>query len=100
MLKAKAEIQFTLENRNFNSRYFRPIFNFGNGLMFTGFLKSDNNKYLYNQTYMVDIDFFTIKDEAYIAVKPLLKNGMDMAIQEGASKIVGIAKVWGFEYEK
>ena len=100
MLKAKAEIQFTLENRNFNNRYFRPIFNFGNGLMFTGFLKSDHNKYLYNQTYTVNIDFFTIKDEAYTAVKPLLKNGMDMAIQEGASKIVGIAKVWDFEYEK
>ena len=100
MLKAKAEIQFTLENRNFNSRYFRPIFNFGNGLLFTGFLKSDHNNYLYNEKYMVNIDFFTIKDEAYGAVQPLLKDGMDMAIQEGANKIVGIAKVWDFAYEK
>jgi len=100
MLKAKAEIQFTIKNRNFNRNYFRPVFNFGNGLLFTGFLKSDDNKYLYNQKYTVDIDFFTIKDEAYSAVQPLLKDGMDIAIQEGASKIVGIAKAWDFAYEK
>ena len=99
MLKAKAEIQFTLENRNFNRQYFRPVFNFGNGLLFTGHLKSDHDKYLYNQIYTVDIDFFTIEDEAYNAVRPLLRNDMDMAIQEGANKIVGIAKVWDFLYE-
>ena len=99
MLKAKAEIQFTLNERKFDKKYFRPIFNFGNKLLFSGNLISDDEIYLQNQTYYVDIDFFTIEDEAYSTISSILKPGMNLAIQEGANKIVGIAKLLEFKYE-
>ena len=99
MLKAKAEILFTIDGRQFDKKYFRPTFNFGNNLLFSGNLISNDDVYLQNHTYVVDIDFFTIKDEAYSAVSPVLKTGMDFAIQEGANKIVGIAKLLDYKYE-
>jgi hypothetical protein len=99
MLKAKAEIQFTIDGRRFDKRYFRPTFNFGNNLLFSGNLKSDDEIYVQNQPYTVEIDFFTIEDDAYKAVNPVLKPGMDFAIQEGAHKIVGIAKLLEYKYE-
>ena len=101
MLKAKAEIQFTLEGRNFrggNKGTFRPIFNFGKDYLFTGAVKSPNEIYLYNKIYEVDIDFFTITDEALDTVRPLLKKDMDMAVQESSTKIIGIAKITDFIY--
>ena len=99
MLKAKAEIQFTIDGRKFNKKYFRPTFNFGNNLLFSGNLISNDDIYLQNHPYLVDIDFFTIEDEAYSAVSPILRTGMDFAIQEGAHKIVGIAKLLEYKYE-
>ena len=99
MLKAKAEIQFTIDGRVFNKKYFRPTFNFGNNLLFSGNLISDEDVYLHNQPYIVDIDFFTIEDEAFNALSSVLKSGMDFAIQEGARKIVGIAKLLDYQYE-
>ena len=99
MLKAKAEIQFTINGRKFDRRYFRPTFNFGNNLLFSGNLISDNEVYLQNHPYIVGIEFFTIEDEAYTVISPILKEGMDFAIQEGAHKIVGIAKLLEYDYE-
>ena len=99
MLKAKAEIQFTIDGRVFNKKYFRPTFNFGNNLLFSGNLISDEDIYLYSHQYIVDIDFFTIEDDAFNVVSPILKFGMDLAIQEGAHKIVGNAKLLDFQYE-
>ena len=99
MLKAKAEIQFTIDGRVFNKKYFRPIFNFGNNLLFSGNLISDEDVYLHNHPYTVNIDFFTIEDEAFNVICSILKSGMDLAIQEGAHKIVGIAKLIDYKYE-
>ena len=100
MLKAKAEIMFTLEGRNFDvrNRVFQPPFNFGQGLLFTGTIKSKHEAYLCKQKYEVDIDFFTIEDEAYEVVKPLLKPDMGLTIQEGR-RILGIAKLLDYKYE-
>ena len=60
---------------------------------------SDEDVYLHNHQYIVDIDFFTIEDDAFNVVSPILKSGMDFAIQEGARKIVGIAKLLDYRYE-
>jgi hypothetical protein len=99
MLKAKAEIQFTIDGRKFDKKYFRPTFNFGNNLLFSGNLISDDDIYLQNHPYIVEIDFFTVEDDAYRAINPVLKPGMYLAIQEGAHKIVGIAKLLEYRYE-
>ena len=100
MLKARAEIMFTLEGRNYavENRVFQPPFNFGKDLLFTGTIKSGHKEYLYNHEYETDIEFFTIENEAYSAVQPLLRQGMDLAIQEG-KRIIGIAKLLDFVYE-
>ena len=98
MLKARAEIQFTLPDRTYHgSKHFRPVFRFGDGLLFSGTVLSDIVEYTPNKTYLVDIDFFTIEDEAYNALQPLLKSGMGLTIQEGA-RITGIAKLVDYSY--
>ena len=98
MLKAKAEIQFTLQGRNYRSgKHFRPVFNFGDELLFSGTVVSDDNEYIYNKEYTVDIEFFTIEDEAYNALQSHLRPGMGLTIQEG-SRITGIATLLDFSY--
>ena len=98
MLKAKAEIQFTLPERKYHSsKHFRPVFRFGDGLLFSGTVLSEETEFLPNEKYLVDIDFFTIEDEAYNALQPLLKSGLGLTIQEGA-RITGIAKLVDFTY--
>ena len=98
MLKAKAEIQFTLPDRTYHgNKHFRPVFRFGDGLLFSGTIIGDETEYAPNKKYIVDIDFFTIEDEAYSALQPLLKSGMGLTIQEGA-RITGIAKLVDYTY--
>lgn len=98
MLKAKAIIRFTLQGRNYEAtRQLRPAFNLGDDLLFSGNILSENTQYLYNIEYTVDIEFFTIEDEAYVAVSPLLSEGMTVAMQEG-SRLIGIAKLYNLEY--
>jgi hypothetical protein len=98
MLNAKAEVQFTLPDRVYHgSKHFRPVFRFADGLLFSGTILSDTKEYAPNKTYLVDINFFTVEDEAYNALKPLLKAGMGLTIQEG-SRITGIAKLVDFNY--
>ena len=98
MLKAKAEIEFTLPDRIYHgSKHFRPVFRFGEGLLFSGTVLSNETEYTPNKKYLVDIDFFTIEAEAYNALQPLLKSGMGLTIQEGA-RITGIAKLVDYTY--
>jgi len=99
MLNAKAEIMFTLEGRNFSGNEYplRPTFRFGKGLLFSGNIISSDVEYLYNKKYLVDIEFFTIEEEGYTAIKPYLNKGVDLVMQEG-SQIIGLAKLNSFSY--
>jgi len=100
MLNAKAEITFTLEGRKYSGAKYplRPSFRFSEGLLFSGSIKSNDEEYLYNKKYQVDIEFFTIEEEGYTAVKPYLSKGMDLVMQEG-SQIIGLAKINSFSYK-
>jgi len=99
MLKAKAEIKFTLQGKNYaGGKHFRPVFRFSDGLLFSGTVVSDNDEYIYNKIYNVGIDFFTVKDEAFTALQPFLKQDMGVTVQAG-SKIIGIATLKDFVYE-
>ena len=97
MLKAKGEIVFTLDGKNYTADQLRPAFMFAEGLLFTGGIKSDADMYYQGQTYDVNIEFFTIEDEAYSVLKPILKEDMDLAICSGR-RILGKAKLRDFEY--
>jgi len=100
MLSAKAEITFTLEGRNYSGMKhpLRPAFRFGEGLLFSGNIKSDATEYLYNNRYLVDIEFFTIEEEGYTAIEPYLNIGMDLIMQEG-SQIIGLARINSYSYK-
>jgi len=99
MLRAKGEIVFTLDGCNYTaSDHFRVAFSFGNGLLFSGTIKSDVNQYAQGQTYHVDIEFFTIEDEAYELVKPNLECVMDTVMCAG-SRILGLAKLTDFVFK-
>ena len=98
MLRAKAEIVFTLFDRNYIAREdFRVPFNFGEDLLFSGNIKSNHEEYVFNEKYLVDIEFFTIEGEAYDAVKHLLQVGNTIAMQTG-SRLLGKAKILEFDY--
>jgi len=99
MLNAKAEITFTLEGRNYSGVKYplRPTFRFGEGLLFSGNIISNDTEYLYNNKYLVDIEFFTIEDEGYSVIKPFLNEGVDLVMQEG-SQIIGLARLNSFTY--
>jgi len=98
MLKAKGEVIFTLEGKNYTADQLRPAFMFAEGLLFTGGIKSDVDMYYQGQTYNVDVDFYTIEDEAYSILKPLLKDVMDLVICSG-KRVLGKATLRNFEYE-
>jgi len=99
MLKTKAEIMFTLEGRNYSGNInLRPVFSFGKGLLFSGAVTSEHDEYLHGQRYIVDINFFTVEDEAYEVIKPILKTDMGLTIQEG-KRIIGLAKLLDFAYD-
>ena len=97
MLKAKGEIMFTLDGKNYTADQLRPAFMFSEGLLFTGGIKSDADMYYQGKTYDVNVEFFTVEDEAYSILKPILKDCMDLAICSG-SRILGKAKLRDFEY--
>ena len=99
MLRARGEITFTLDGCNYTaSDHLRVAFSFGNGLLFSGTIKSDSNQYAQGQTYNVNIEFFTIEDEAYALVKPYLSDVLDTVMCAG-SRILGLAKLTDFVYE-
>ena len=99
MLRVKAEIIFTIEGKNYkNGKHpLSPAFRFADGLAFSGDIKSEYPEYVYNQKYIVDIEFFTINSEAYEAIKPLIKKGMNLTISTARS-ILGLSKVLDFDY--
>ena len=99
MLKAKAEIKFTLQGKNYaGGKHFRPVFRFSEGLLFSGTVISGDDEYVHNKVYEVDIDFFTVKDEAYRALQRVLKPDMGLTIQAG-SRIIGIATLLDYSYD-
>ncbi|MCL2099657.1 MAG: hypothetical protein FWH24_04390 [Oscillospiraceae bacterium] len=99
MLKAKAEIKFTLQGKNYEANnQFRPVFRFDEGLLFSGTVISDAKEYISNKEYDVDVEFFTVKTEAYNALQNILYNNMGVTIQAG-SKIIGIATLTDFVYD-
>ena len=97
MLKAKGEITFTLDGKNYTADQLRPAFMFAEGLLFTGGIESEADMYYQGQKYDVNIEFFTIEDEAYSQLRPILRDNMDLAICSGR-RILGKAKLWDFEY--
>jgi hypothetical protein len=97
MLTANAVIRFTLIDKNYNVKPLRVAFNFGSGLLFTGEIVSDHAEYSYNETYGVAVDFFTVEDEAYAALEPILEPGMGVTMQAG-SRILGTAELNNFTY--
>ena len=98
MLRAKAEIQFTLQGRDYlGGKNFRPVFKFGDGLLFSGTVVSENDEYIHNKEYTVDIEFFTVEHEAYNALQSVLRPGMGLTIQEGA-RITGVATLLDYSY--
>ena len=98
MLKAKGEIVFTLEGKNYTADQLRPAFMFAEGLLFTGGIKSDVDMYYQGQKYNVDVDFYTVEDEAYSILKPLIKDFMDLVICSG-KRVLGKATLHDFTYE-
>jgi len=97
MLKAKGEIVFTLENKNYTADQLRPAFMFAEGLLFTGGIKSNNDMYYQGQTYDVDVEFYTVENEAYTILKPLLKDFMELVICSG-KRVLGKAVLHDFIY--
>lgn len=106
MLVVTAEIIFFKLNENSSiddgldaSKTLRPAFNFGEDLLFSGTIKNDSSlqKYLYEKEYVIKVEFPTIEDEAYEAIKPLIKIGMDLNMQTG-SKTIGKAKLLDYVY--
>ena len=98
MLTANAIIKFTLEDKNYSVKPLRVAFNFGSGLLFTGEIISEHAEYLYNETYGVNVDFFTVEEEAYTALKSVLISGIGVTLQAG-SRILGTAELNNFVYE-
>jgi len=98
MLTAEAAIRFTLENKSYSVKPLRVAFNFGPGLLFTGEIISEHKEYSYNETYGVNVDFFTVEDDAYAALQPVLMPVMGVTMQAG-SRILGTAELSNFVYK-
>ena len=97
MLTANAAIKFTLEEKNYSVKPLRVAFNFGSGLLFTGEIVSDHPIYSYNETYGVNVNFFTVEDDAYAALQTVLMPGIGVTMQAG-SRILGTAELSNFVY--
>jgi hypothetical protein len=97
MLTANAAIKFTLEEKNYSVKPLRVAFNFGPGLLFTGEIVSEHAIYSYNEVYGVNVNFFTVEDEAYAALKSVLAPGRGVTMQAG-SRILGTAELNNFVY--
>ena len=99
MLRAKAEIRFTLEGKNYvPDDQFRIAFNFGDGLIFSGTIRSNHAEYLQGEKYLTNVEFFTVEDEAYTALEPILIKGKTVSLCAG-KRILGVAVLQDFVYE-
>jgi hypothetical protein len=98
MLTAKGDIVFTLEGNSYTaSNQFRVAFSFGDNLLFSGTIKSDHKQYKQGESYQVDIEFFTIEDEAYELIKAKLQCELNSVMCAG-SRIIGLARLSDFVY--
>ena len=97
MLTANAAIKFTLEEKNYSAKPLRVAFNFGPGLLFTGEIVSEHDVYSYNETYGVNVNFFTVEDDSYAALQSVLVPGIGVTMQAG-SRILGTAELSDFTY--
>ena len=97
MLVANAEIKFTLEEKSYSAKPLWVAFNFGPGLLFTGEIVSEHTTYSYNETYGVNVNFFTVEDEAYNALQSVLVPGLGVTMQAG-SRILGTAQLSNFVF--
>jgi hypothetical protein len=101
MLKGKVRMTPMLYGKNYkNHPHLRLCFLFGDdvkGFRLTGGVRSSCAEFLQGETYDVDVEFFTVIDDAYSKLKPILKKGMRLAICEGR-KIVGDAQLLDFKY--
>ena len=99
MLRAKGEIMFTLAGNNYTaSDHFRVAFSFGDGLLFSGAIKSNHSEYTQGQAYHVSIEFFTIENEAFELLRPVIKDELDTVMCAG-SRILGTARLTDFTFE-
>ena len=98
MLKAKANIRFTLENKDYDAHdRFWVAFKLGEDLLFSGAIKSAYPEYKYDTPYDVDVEFFTIDGEAYELVTPSLSEGMS-AVMCAGRRIIGQSILTNIEY--
>ena len=97
MLTANATIKFTLQDKSYSVKPLRVAFNFGSGLLFTGEIISEHAVYSYNEAYGVSIEFFTVEDDAYSVIQPILTPGIGVTMQAG-SRILGTAELSNFTY--
>ena len=98
MLTANANIRFTIEGKNYSAKPLRVVFSFGPGLLFSGDIISDHPVYECNEVYNVKIDFFTIQDDSYAALQPVLSDNMEVIMRAGY-QILGIAELSDFKYK-
>ncbi|MDI4647982.1 hypothetical protein [Cohnella hashimotonis] len=91
MLLLKAKVMFGgLENNLSTKIALMPGVNFGNGLTFSGIIKpiGDVGDFLFlNEWYEVDIEMFTINEEAFPAICHLVKEGNPIDFQVGSRKV-------------
>jgi hypothetical protein len=99
MIRGKVKIKPTTEGKSYTQKeHLRLAFNFGDDLIFTGAIKGNHAKYECGMDYDVDVDFFTVDDEAYAMLKPKLKKGMKLVICEG-KRIRGVAHLLDYTYQ-
>jgi len=98
VLSANAVIKFTLEGKDYSAKPLRVAFNFGPGLLFTGEIVSEHAVYSYNEPYGVNVDFFTVEDDAYAALQSVLMPVMGVTMQAG-SRILGTAELSNLVYK-
>ena len=97
MLRAKAEITFNADGKDYINHILRPVFKLGDEL-YSGQIESNHENFYRGQPYIVNIAFFLVYDEAYIYLEPIIKDGMIAPMQAG-SKVIGTSRLWDFEYE-
>ncbi|MFD2334599.1 hypothetical protein ACFSR7_35600 [Cohnella sp. GCM10020058] len=91
MLLLKAKVMFEGHKNNLSTKIaLRPGVNFGNGLIFSGDIKpigGVGDFLVLNEWYEVDIEMFTVEEEAFQAIGHLVKNGNPIVFQVGNRKV-------------
>ncbi|MCL1982494.1 MAG: hypothetical protein FWG53_05290 [Clostridiales bacterium] len=98
-LRLNARTSRSAPNQSYSGRQYPllPAFNFGEGFLFSGTIKSNYDEYQYGQIYPVDVKFETVEGEVFTMIKHLITIGMKLNIQTG-SHIIGSAKLLDCKY--